>query len=282
MIKLIVLKGLPASGKSTYAKQLLAEKQGMYKRVNRDLLRDMLDDRKWSKNNEKGVVSAERALVGLFISNGFSVIVDDTNLSEKTSDMWDDIASELGVKFEVVDFTNVPIDECIKRDQKRANYVGEKVIRRMAREHLTKQKIEQDQNLPHAVIFDIDGTLAITDHRSPYDTKLCELDLINEPVRLVLRHFDVSGVSIILVSGRSDEFREHTQRWLVKYEIYPYELFMRKSGDTRRDNIIKEEIYTNHIKDKYYVDFVMDDRDRVVDVWRRLGLSCFQVNYGDF
>ena len=61
-----------------------------------------------------------------------------------------------------------------------------------------------------------------------------------------------------------------------------YHIFMRKEGDSRNDGIIKTEIFDEHIKDKFYVCAVFDDRDRVVKAWRDIGLLCLQVNYGDF
>ena len=57
---------------------------------------------------------------------------------------------------------------------------------------------------------------------------------------------------------------------------------MRKTKDFRSDSIIKTEIYNEFIKDKYFVDLVLDDRDSVVKTWRDLGLLCLQVYYGDF
>ena len=46
---------------------------------------------------------------------------------------------------------------------------------------------------------------------------------------------------------------------------------------------IKKEIVDEHIKGKYFVKFVLDDRDQVVDMWRKeMGYACLQVNYGDF
>jgi hypothetical protein len=58
---------------------------------------------------------------------------------------------------------------------------------------------------------------------------------------------------------------------------------MRAEKDNRKDSIIKRELFDKHIRDKYHVDFVLDDRDQVVRMWRReLGLTCLQVNYGNF
>ena len=87
---------------------------------------------------------------------------------------------------------------------------------------------------------------------------------------------------IILLSGRPDDCREPTKQFLKKNKIPYDELFMRKSGDQRKDAIIKRELYEENIRDKYNVRFILDDRDQVVDMWRQLGLPCFQVNYGKF
>jgi hypothetical protein len=57
---------------------------------------------------------------------------------------------------------------------------------------------------------------------------------------------------------------------------------MRAEGDTRKDSIIKEEIYRAEIENKYNVLFVLDDRNQVVELWRRLGLTCLQVAEGNF
>jgi hypothetical protein len=58
---------------------------------------------------------------------------------------------------------------------------------------------------------------------------------------------------------------------------------MRKAKDNRKDSIIKREIFSEHIHNQYFIEFVLDDRNQVVDTWRKdLKLTCFQVNYGDF
>ncbi len=60
-------------------------------------------------------------------------------------------------------------------------------------------------------------------------------------------------------------------------------LFMRKSGAYRKDFIVKKEIFSEQIKDKYFIRFCIDDRNQVVDMWRKdMGLTCLQVDYGDF
>ena len=75
------MRGLPGSGKSTYAKQLVTESPNMYKRINRDDLRAMFDNGYWSKGNEKFVKQVRDILIIKGLEEGKHVIVDDTNLS---------------------------------------------------------------------------------------------------------------------------------------------------------------------------------------------------------
>lgn len=87
---------------------------------------------------------------------------------------------------------------------------------------------------------------------------------------------------IVFVSGREAAYEEPTRKFLVKHGIKYDKLIMRKTGDHRKDAIIKAEIYEEYIKGHYNVLFVLDDRDQVVAMWRGKGLTCFQVDYGNF
>jgi hypothetical protein len=87
---------------------------------------------------------------------------------------------------------------------------------------------------------------------------------------------------IIYLSGRSDKFRDITQNWLTKNGAPDGPLFMRVDGDWRKDWIIKGELFDLHVRDKYNVLFCLDDRNQVVNFWRSLGLTGFQVAAGDF
>ena len=142
---------------------------------------------------------------------------------------------------------------------------------------------EQDDTLPPAILCDLDGTLAIIHDRSPFDAKRCETDLLNIPVAEIVKTYHEKGVKIILMSGREDSSRSQTMNWL-SYNKIPYNaLYMRKTGDIRKDSVVKKELYEAHVKRQFFVQFVLDDRNQVVDLWRLdLGLLCLQVNYGDF
>ncbi len=275
------LKGLPASGKTTWAKELLAKRQNV-KRINKDDLRFMLDDGVWSKKREWFIIKVRNQLISSALSDGCDVIVDDTNLHPKHLETIEDIAKCYGARVELVDFTSVPVDECIKRDQKRARYVGEKVISDMYYRYLSVvEPIKDVDGLLPAWIFDIDGTLALHgDKRSVYDTEKCEGDLVNESVRTVLNNIKQPR-NIFLLSGREDKFRDKTERWLKNNEIEYTGLYMRPTGDSRKDHVVKQELFENHIKGRYNVVAVVDDRLRVCRMWHRLGLPLLRVGDPD-
>lgn len=284
MSRIVLMRGLPASGKSTYARSL-TEKNGNYKRVNRDELRAMIDGGKHSTSKEKYIRKAELAIADLYLAEGFNIIVDDCNLSENAMTMWREFAREHKVQMEVKDFTDVPVEECIERDRHRPNYVGEQVIRRMYRDFLQvkPQPPARVDELPDAIICDLDGTLALLNGRNPYDASLCEEDLVNNPIAdIVNRYYSSGDYTVILVSGRSEEHRPQTERWLTQQAIQYDFLYMRASGDNRKDSLVKHEIYQQHIEGQYNINFVLDDRMSVVALWRSLGLTVLQVADGDY
>lgn len=288
-----ILKGLPGSGKSTLAKKMLAENPGNIKRLNKDELRSMLDNSYHTTANEKFVERLRDLMLIEALKEGKHVIIDDTNLSDRPVER----ITQLVQKYrkdsgDVVQIEVIPVEasleEAIERDNKREKKVGRDVIVRMYKQHMLKDErgphyAEQDISLPPALICDLDGTLAILGKRSPYEALKCESDILNEPVAEILRTYKAKGEHIILLSGREDNSREATERWLKKHDI-PYDaLYMRITKDHRKDSIVKKELYVAHILHRYFVRFVLDDRNQVVDLWRlELGLPCLQVNYGDF
>lgn len=284
MKTLYMLAGLPASGKSTWAKAKMAEHPGGYKRTSKDDLRAMVDNGKWSQNNEKFILGIRDHIIGAALNAGQHVIVDDTNLAPKHQERLKQLAKQHGAAFEVVDFTHVTVEECIARDQKRANYVGEAVIRDMWKRYLAlapAAPIERDANLPDCIIVDVDGTLALMNGRGPFDWARVGEDHPNQPVHDLLAALN-NPDQWIFVSGRAELCRGETERWLNKHLGVCAPLFMRETGDSRDDRIVKREIYEREIKGKFNVMCILDDRQKVVTMWRSLGLPCFQVAEGDF
>lgn len=285
VLTLTITKGLPASGKSTWAKEEVRKSKGNTKRVNKDDLRDMIDAGGWSKANEKQILQVRDNIIRHYLSSGLSVIVDDTNLHPKHERTLESIADEFGASFEVKSFLDVPLAECIKRDLGRDKSVGERIIRGMYRDFLVPEiePYEPPANKPKAILCDIDGTLAHGIHvvRKPYEWDKVGLDTLDETVRDVLVKFSADH-HIILMSGRDSICRQETIKWLIKHDVPYDELWMRRQDDSREDSLIKRELFDEFVKDNFSVRFVLDDRNRVVDMWRSMGLKVFQVAEGDF
>ncbi len=287
--KLLVLKGLPASGKSTEAKRLEAEEG--YVRTNKDTIRKELFGEDYKRKDEKKVVKERDRLVRKALSEGRDVVVDDTNLNPVHIKDLMNIAKEMDVVFQVNDsFLDVPLAECIERDKNREESVGENVIRGMYHEFVKKKfdGKEYDPSLPFCVISDIDGTLAhMNGKRKPYDWKKVGGDDIDLGVAHVL---DAVGIinyaKIFLFSGRDEVCRPETEEWLERHDIEYEALCMRRTDHVRpdggqvADTDVKAEMYEKYIKGKYNVLFVLDDRPQVCRQWRDVfGLRV--MNLGD-
>ncbi len=281
-----ILQGLPASGKSTYARKEVEAGHGKVKRVNKDSIREMIDAGKFSRSNERAVLFVRDTIIDATLNDPRveKVIVDDTNFPSKGLDaLIQKFDERTTIKFTVFDTS---LGECIERDQARANGVGARVIQNFHAQHIAKLERalgEQDESLPKAIICDIDGTLARMVDRGPFDYSKVSTDVIVPSVRSMVRALEGNGECLVLVmSGRDSVCYRDTLGWLHVNNVPFNALFMRAEGDNREDSIIKRELFDAHIRGKYNVICVLDDRNRVVDMWRRLGLTCLQVGDGNF
>lgn len=171
---------------------------------------------------------------------------------------------------------------------------------------LTKQK--------RIVIFDIDGTLADCRHRRHFvegENKNWEAFYNNmefdKPVKSIATLLKIvessawcseefKDVNIVFCSGRPARYWAETAHWLKKYigdDFYPEirvdetgekwpKLLMRKDFDHRPDNEVKQEILDSLKEKGFEILFAVDDRNQVVDMWRRNGITCLQCEKGDF
>lgn len=309
MTTIVIQRGLPASGKTTSARRWLAEKPDRRARVNRDDIRAMLfAEPTYQFDQEQHVTDVERELARRMLRAGWDVIVDDTNLRPKYVREWLRFARANGVDEFVVNHFYIDPDDAVARDAARDRTVGEDVIRNMARKFLKRDPNaaggyefllpapvgeEQDgpapdlyvadPRLPHAVIVDVDGTVAIKHStRDIHDMSKVHLDLRNEPVIAAVQAANRDGMQIVFCSGRDETARLDTVQWLADHVEVPFELWMRPAGDKRKDAIVKRELFDANIRDRYAVQYVIDDRDQVVEMWRGLGLTCLQCAPGDF
>lgn len=305
MVELIATIGLQASGKTTWARNWVAQDPVNRVRVERDELREMLGFG-FVKQNEKLILDLRNNMVENALKCGKSVVVSDTNFPWRTLRELRSIAVANGAEFRVQDFTNVPVQDCIRRDASRDPYlcdrspVGAEVITDFYNRYLKGKPYPyplppeesetvwepyiEDPALPVAVVVDIDGTLTSDmNGRSPYDWGKVDGDTPRFSVVDLLGFLSQDEeLEVILMSGRDSAARQETEAWLQENDVRYDQLHMRAEGDNRRDDLVKYELFNEHIRDQYRVWFVLDDRDQVVKMWRDLGLDCFQVNYGNF
>jgi hypothetical protein len=135
-----------------------------------------------------------------------------------------------------------------------------------------------------AIIVDVDGTLAdMRGVRGPFEWDKVHLDKPHQDViDLVKDLTSLEKYRIIITTGRDGVCEQETKDWLTDNGVMYDDFYIRPKGDFRKDNIIKSEIYMDHIRPKYDVKFVIDDRDQVVEMWRSLGLRVLQVAPGNF
>lgn len=136
------------------------------------------------------------------------------------------------------------------------------------------------------VVFDLDGTIANINHRLHYIQKepkdwesffsKATEDSPNSWAEALIKALDYDGYFIVIVSGRPERTRADTEKWLEQNNIPCHQLFLvRKDGDHAPDDLLKQK-WLDAFEQKNDIEFVVDDRQRVVDMWRRNGLVCLQ------
>lgn len=308
MAKLVITRGLPGCGKSTKAREWVEKDADKRAEVNRDSIRLMLGGfTVGSSAQEKMVTKVSHNAIRDLLKSGVDVICSDTNLQDKYMRELYRIANSVGAEVEVWDMTNVSLYQVKYQNEHRTDKVPvpESVINRMYNKSVRDKGYPLplpdmdsagkgpdfyvgDFNLPMADICDIDGTVASGEGiRSPYDYSKVSKDRSRPAVIEMLHDRYKAGKQLIFVSGRPDinNVRRDTQEWLDSHVRLPYEMLLMRPADRLQinDSIIKRDLFDQHIRGYYNIGVVFDDRDRVVEMWRKqLGLDCMQVNYGDF
>lgn len=304
-LKVCLTVGIPASGKSSWAKAEIAKDPLNYVRVNGDSLREMCNGSVYSQDYEKIIIEARNYFIRDALKRNLNVIVDNLNLSPRHFKEICAISKASGRNVQVYEkHFYVELDEAIERDSKREGKacVGRQVIEKWWKDSgksgfkhyhpkteifkandafQDSQTIEQDDTLPKAIMVDLDGSIANIAHRSPYNTAECFNDAPVSHVVEMVKLFYNNDYKIIFCSGREDKFEDLTCKWLDKHVGIKYDLFMRPTGNFDKDSVIKENIYNEKIKSKYYVRAVIDDRLSVCQLWHRLSLPIFRVGNPD-
>lgn len=308
MTELIITRGLPGSGKSTWAHHE-ASKNVNTVVVERDMLRQTLFNSYWTGNqqDENKVTKIQLKRVKGLLELGYRVIVSDTNLPDRSVKQWQQVAHDTGAVFTVNDLRALPLETVLGRNAQRIRQIAGKMVpesvifekygrfingRDLSKPVEFTPKVDTSiepyvqpdwETQFEAVIFDIDNTLAIMGERSPYDGAKVYLDTLNKDVAQALKLYYNAGVQVLIVSGRDEKYRAVTEKWLTDSDVLEYDaLYMRPEGDNREDSIIKYELFNKHIRGRMYkILGVFDDRHRVLRMWRKLDLTTFHVNGPD-
>jgi predicted kinase len=304
MTTLCITRGLPGSGKSTLARAWVLEDPRNRAEVNRDSIRDMLHGGHIGSHEQEAMVTViSHTAIKDLLKRGVSVVCSDTNLPQRHARDLAKIARSLDCEVEVWDMTNVPLATCIERNARRLDKlpvpvsVIEQMYERFVKTHgyplpfpvensadFESDVYIPDETLPKAVIVDIDGTMAHMVSRGPHDYHRVKEDIPDPVVIMIVRAIASLGINIVFMSGRPVTCYGDTLEWLHEHYAGPFsELIMRNEDDNRNDAIVKFELFNDSVRMYYYVLFTIDDRNRVVDMWRdKLGIKCVQVAEGNF
>ena len=315
-----IYRGLPGSRKTSHAKETQKKLLDLGIQsiiLERDMIRDELTFGGYSRGGyyfdhetEKSVTDLQLSRMEFSLLSGLSVFISDTNLRDKYVRKFMDMADKYDVPVQVVDFRDVDLDTCLINNAKRPRKVPDDVIRDMYARYIKGRNLNEpikpsgskntkgrvpdfSEVLPYTppnsssarqvVLVDMDGTLCNHNGRDPYDDSLYHEDLVFENVRDTVQALHDAGFQIDIMTGRYEKFRDVCTQWLVDNEIPFADLHMRHMDG--RDDLVKQLMFEKHYRNNedLIVRFAIDDRDRVVDMYRKvLGLQVFQVNYGDF
>lgn len=302
--ELIITRGLPGSGKTKWTLEQIRRAPGAMVHVSRDLLREgVYGQSQLEAADESLVTDMQLSLIRQLLTRKKNVIADDTHLSLRSMEELYEVAQEFDgqVRIRIQDFP-VDVKTCIQRDSQRANPVGENVIQAMADRYMGKgsrkelpslpakfyetvkpiEPLLQDGNLPTAWIVDMDNTLARMRGRGPFDWGEVAEDELIEHVHALVVDLHRAGHKIIIVTGRDGAASDLTKLWLEVHDVPYDEFYIREEGDNTPDNSFKSFIYETHLKGRYRIAGVLDDRHKVVTMWRKKGLFAAQVAPGLF
>lgn len=284
MNKIILTIGASASGKSSWTEEYIRNRDD-WVNLNRDDIRFSLfnnGDRDWTKykfksSNEKRVteVQDEKAKWARF--NDKNIIVSDTNLNPKTRTKWKQWAEQHGYQYEEKLFP-CKWETLVKRNAQRYGGLSESLLWdqyvRYERQFGDIEVYQHEEGLPYCVICDIDGTIASMEGRSPFDWSKVVEDKLRVEISKIVFGLSFDYNHTVFLSGRDGICYDDTENWLKSniVGLIDWSLYMRAEGDTRRDSVIKDELYEEHIRGRYNVSAVVDDRRQMIRHWTLKGM----------
>lgn len=300
--KIILTRGIPGSGKSTWAKAWVAESPETRIRLNWDDMRNMLGPY-WvpSRENINKTMLWCAVNTAAYCDKPYDIVIDNMNLNPKG---WKEVeewietynasshATSMNVQY-VLEFKDffTPVEECIRRDAMRTNPIGEKTIKdiwRKYRHFIQTQAVERyvnnlrprDPNKPDCIVVDMDSTMCFNTNSRPWYGEGSTEAMINDiPNEGVVNLVKSQSYPIVVCTGRNRAQAEVTEKWLNKYGVYPEVMHFRTDNDYRTGVIVKSELMENILKD-YNVVAVFEDCEPIVAKFREMGLTVLQPNKG--
>lgn len=303
-MKATITRGFPASGKSTYARERIAQEENL-REVNSDSIRELMGFPALGTTEQETAVNAiKESMIAAHAAEGNNIVVSDTNLVSRHLKKLISFCERNGYEIELVDF-RPELHTLLKRDRRRDKSVGEDVIRTLWKKYPYKEwktlpglqeenkrstdsatftPVKQDPSLPPAVVVDVDGTLANPAHRDPLDDLLLETDEPHQNIVNLIQALSRDH-TIIVLTGRRECHYDTTFWWLNHYGVPFTELRMRGNFDERKDAMLKRQ-HLEEITTRYCIRYWIEDRRRVVDMVRASlpdsPTVCLQVVDGNY
>jgi len=287
--KIILTVGASCSGKTTWAEKFVRENQeGRWANINRDDIRfDIFNGgvRDWSKYKfNRGNESIVTGIVDEHIYEAklekYNIIISDTNLNPKVRKKWKDWADFNGYEYEEKIFC-LDWEQTVKRNSQRSGGLSTTVLRSQYEkmiQYVGRKTYTPDTTKPKAFLVDIDGTVAdMTNIRKPYDWDKVGQDKPRKHVISMVQGLIESGLQPIFLSGRDGCCVTETYDWIMENIMMWYcqegggfPLFMRSPSDSRKDTIVKEELFWEYVANNYNIVACLDDRPCMVNLWNEL------------
>lgn len=300
--KFYLTVGVSASGKTTWANEQLKndEQNGISTiNINRDDIRfnHVLPGSNWTtykftKARETEVSEIALQQFNNAVEMNYNIIVSDTNLNPTYRDAWINRAIVAGYEVIIKEFP-ITLEEAWKRDAARGNGVGQTTIYqqyKLWQEYIGVKKYVPAEYKPKAIIVDVDGTIANRVGRNPFEWEKVGQDsprsFIIDMITNYCKYYKTHN--LVFLSGRDSICRQETIDWIAEHFNLPkdgVEIYMRAEGDMRKDTVIKEELFWEHIEPTYNVIGAFDDRPVIVRLWHTLGIPnviCVSDPYIEF
>jgi predicted kinase len=305
-MRVIFTVGVSASGKSTWTESFIKSNLGFIE-INRDNIRKEVYKEKtgetfswasWKPKWEKEVTEIQDAQIASAIRSQTSIIISDTNLNIKKLRAKIEMFESNGYDVDLLPFP-ISFDEAVQRDADRLNGVGAFVIRKQWKDwvefsnntELLPYHIEPTGVFPqhhhsptktNCLVFDIDGTIAHMNNRSPFDWSEVSNDTPDSIMSFLISSWLIQNSNrVVFLSGRDSVCRKETMAWISKHfnnvrfgVASPNAiLLMRPEGSMEKDTSVKKDLFLRYVDPVYNVLAVFDDRPSVVRMWHDLGLK---------